>query len=286
MQESKSDLEALAKGLNPTIGFWDPLNVAGASGSLYGFNNEQTIAWYRQAEIKHGRVAMAAFVGYCVQANGGHWATKMTLGGADWPSGSPPAQVGRSRPRASGKLSSSFGSVVETRILWSRRWRRRDVLYAQVGMLELFDESVAPHYMMGRKPGMFPSRSATRYAEGAGYPHPVPFDLFDPFGSLRKMMDTEEKRARGAARRDQQRPRGDARHLRLHERLEGPGLGPGPDLHPAVRRQLHDPRGQLPHAVDDVSQARRPGRGGGGRASRISGTFLLFLARGGGASSS
>ena len=92
MQESKSDLEALAKGLNPTIGFWDPLNVAGASGSLYGFNNEQTIAWYRQAEIKHGRVAMAAFVGYCVQANGGHWATKMTLGGADWPSGSPPEQ--------------------------------------------------------------------------------------------------------------------------------------------------------------------------------------------------
>ena len=66
LQESKSDLEALAKGLNPTIGFWDPLNVAGASGSLYGFNNEQTIAWYRQAEIKHGRVAMAAFVGYCV----------------------------------------------------------------------------------------------------------------------------------------------------------------------------------------------------------------------------
>ena len=67
-------------------------SVAGASGSRYAFNNEQTIAWYRQAEIKHGRVAMAAFVGYCVQANGGHWATKMTLGGADWPSGSPPEQ--------------------------------------------------------------------------------------------------------------------------------------------------------------------------------------------------
>ena len=63
-------------------------------------------------------------------------------------------------------------------------------------MLELFDESVAPHYMMGRKPGMFPSFSDA-YAEGEGYPHPVPFDLYDPFGSLRKRMDTEEKRARG-----------------------------------------------------------------------------------------
>ena len=172
LQESKSDLEALAKGLNPTIGFWDPLNVAGASGSLYGFNNEQTIAWYRQAEIKHGRVAMAAFVGYCVQANGGHWATKMTLGGADWPSGSPPEQWD-ALPAAS-------------------KWQ----IILFVGMLELFDESVAPHYMMGRKPGMFPSFSDA-YAEGEGYPHPVPFDLFDPFGSLRKMMDTEEKRARG-----------------------------------------------------------------------------------------
>merc|ERR1712072_920067 len=36
-----------------------------------------------------------------------------------------------------------------------------------------------------------------RVRRGRGLPAPVPFDLFDPFGSLRKRMDTEEKRARG-----------------------------------------------------------------------------------------
>merc|ERR550514_2132110 len=59
----KAGLEALATKLNPTVGFWDPLGIADDA-------MPETIGWFRHAEIKHGRVAMAAFVGYCVQANG------------------------------------------------------------------------------------------------------------------------------------------------------------------------------------------------------------------------
>mmetsp|Transcript_11385 Transcript_11385/g.33957 ORF Transcript_11385/g.33957 Transcript_11385/m.33957 type:complete len:247 (+) Transcript_11385:295-1035(+) len=167
VQETKADLEAIAQAANPTVGFWDPLNIADSSGALG--DNAATIAWYRQAEIKHGRVAMAAFVGYVAQANGVHWATKMTLGGADWPSGTPPEQWD-ALPQAS-------------------KWQ----IIAFVGLLEIFSESVPPHYMAGGQPGKFPS-FAKAYADGIGFPHPVPFDLYDPF-NLNKQ--TPEQKAKG-----------------------------------------------------------------------------------------
>ena len=36
---------------------WDPLGLA-------DYGSEETLAWFRHAEVKHGRVAMAAFVGW------------------------------------------------------------------------------------------------------------------------------------------------------------------------------------------------------------------------------
>merc|ERR1719269_401016 len=58
-------LKELAVKLNPAVGYWDPLDI--------GAKDKELIAWYRHAEIKHGRVAMAGFVGYLVQSLGLHF---------------------------------------------------------------------------------------------------------------------------------------------------------------------------------------------------------------------
>jgi hypothetical protein len=62
--KNKADMVALAKKLNPVVGFGDPL------GSIRDDVAPETIGGWRHAEIKHGRVAMAGFVGYCAHANG------------------------------------------------------------------------------------------------------------------------------------------------------------------------------------------------------------------------
>ena len=55
-------LKQLAIQQNPVVGYWDPLEIG-------DYFNKEGIAWFRHAEIKHGRIAMAAFVGYGVQSN-------------------------------------------------------------------------------------------------------------------------------------------------------------------------------------------------------------------------
>jgi hypothetical protein len=62
---------------------YDPLGLSELGG-------DETLAWFRHSEVKHGRVAMAAFVGWCVTAGAGlHFPGELAhgLNFADVPSG-------------------------------------------------------------------------------------------------------------------------------------------------------------------------------------------------------
>lgn len=59
-----------------------------------------------------------------------------------------------------------------------------------IGFLEHFSESNGTHYMKGGMPGAFP-----KFTESDKIPHPVPFNLFDPFGFSNGR--SEEAKARG-----------------------------------------------------------------------------------------
>lgn len=158
----------MAEKLNPVVKFFDPLDVS--ETYLWGQSQEFTIGWLRHSEIKHGRVAMAAFVGYCVQSNF-HFPWAETLDGRPFPSTdlSPPEQWD----------ALPFGA------------RLQIILF--VGFLELYSELSEGngmgqlHYTKGGQPGKYP--------EFKGIPHPVPFNLYDPFG-FHKNMSAEQKEKR------------------------------------------------------------------------------------------
>mmetsp|Transcript_17477 Transcript_17477/g.26119 ORF Transcript_17477/g.26119 Transcript_17477/m.26119 type:complete len:250 (+) Transcript_17477:462-1211(+) len=170
MAAGKADLEALATSLNPTVGYYDPLSLA--DKDFWGKGNEATIGFLRQSEIKHGRIAMFAFVGYIVQSNFVlPWA--QTLAGAAHPSAdlSPEAQW----------------DAVPVGAKWQ--------IFAVISALELWDEcgggGALPHYMDGRKPGQYPP--FTLFRDNVHFV----LDLYDPFGFGKNMSEeTKERRLR------------------------------------------------------------------------------------------
>merc|ERR550514_274119 len=149
--------------LNPVVGFYDPLKLS--EGEFWGESNEATIGWLRQAEIKHGRIAMAGFVGFLVHSNGIHFPWKVP---GDEFVGSNAVDLWYNLPYEAKAQIIAFVGIME----W---W----------GELRLEDGQ--KHYMRGGKPGYFPSFE--------GLPHPVPFDLFDPF-KLQKGKSDEWKSKR------------------------------------------------------------------------------------------
>jgi len=168
-------LAALAKELNPIVGYWDPLNIGGTS--------PETIGWFRHAEIKHGRVAMFAFVGYMVQANGIHfpWALQM------------PTSFNPDIPLVTYADISAAGGPADQ---WDALPTAAKVqIFGMIAFLEGWSESSVAlemdgqqHYVRGGKPGYFPTLKDK-------IPHTIPFNYFDPFGLSGKA--TPEKKAKG-----------------------------------------------------------------------------------------
>jgi len=189
--EKLSELEALATKLNPAIGFWDPLSLASIGeleyGALWGpprtteylgGSQEAWIGFLRHAEIKHGRVAMAAFVGYVVQANNIHFPWFSDESAA----GSPPEQWDALPSNIKGAFFLS---------IFLLEW-----LGESTYMHEALGEK---HYMRGGKPGFFPSLKDA-YLENpvtkGPLPEAIPVDLWDPLGNMKELTPEQKERGR------------------------------------------------------------------------------------------
>ena len=125
----------------------------------------------RHAEIKHGRVAMFAFVGYIVHANGIKFPWAMQMDGTAFPSETNPPAL--------------WDAVSD-----SAKWQ----IFTLIAFLEFWSElssDTHKHYMAGGKPGDYPDFVGG--PDSGGIPHPVPFNFYDPFKFSKKM--SEEKKA-------------------------------------------------------------------------------------------
>jgi hypothetical protein len=140
--ESISDLKGLAMDLNPVVGYFDPLKLS--EKEFWGQSNEATIGWLRQSEIKHGRVAMAAFVGFIIHENGIRW---------PWP-----------WPTFQGLSDYSKFEGLSAPAVWDAMpTSSKEQIILTVGILEVISESSRilknsgqDHYMKGGKPGYHP----------------------------------------------------------------------------------------------------------------------------------
>jgi len=122
---------------SPLLGYYDPLNIG--EWELFGPGSQDaTVGWFRHAEIKHGRVAMAAFVGFCVQSNGIKfpWAPFDAI-----PSDISPAAQWDALPEAAKLQIIGFVGFLE--------------IYSEHSFI--LEKEGEKHYMKGGKPGYFPT---------------------------------------------------------------------------------------------------------------------------------
>ena len=173
LSETKADLEALQKALpGPPNSYWDPLALGSATFDWGPQGEEATVGWLRHSEIKHGRVAMAAFVGFIAQCTPLVSGEHKYLPYRGYVAGCTPQEQWDNIPLY-GKLQ----------------------IFTLIGMLESYGEGAGQpdgyvHYMRGGQPGDYPQ------IKGRGGPggHFL-FNLWDPFQLVTRR--TKEENARG-----------------------------------------------------------------------------------------
>jgi len=162
--ETKKDLEALcANNPSPTQffqpsfeGIWDPLGCA--DYDFWGMGNEATIGYLRHAEIKHGRVAMAGFLGF----------------------------LAGSTPLVSGEHTFAPYKGYVAGCTPQAQWDNIPLIgklqiLTLVGMLESYGEGAGQpegyvHYTKGGQPGYYPPIKGK-----GGIGGQILFNLWDPF---------------------------------------------------------------------------------------------------------
>merc|ERR1719174_248805 len=170
---TKADLVELQNSLPGPPGYWDPLEWGGNPALLadLGLDTEEAnIGWLRHAEIKHGRVAMAAVLGFIAQCtplvSGEH--TYAPYRG--YIAGCTPQEQWDNIPLL-GKLQ----------------------IITLVGMLESYGEGAGNdeyvHYTKGGKPGYYPPIKGQAFGQ-------INLNLWDPFSNSPLRGLSEESKAR------------------------------------------------------------------------------------------
>ena len=183
---SKAELEALAEAngdfLGSTLGFWDPLGVTNLD--FWGLGEEGTIGYLRHAEIKHGRVAMAGFLGFCAQS------TPLVAGEHSLPY--------RYRGESLTYPTPPYRGFVEN-VSPQEQWDNIPLIgklqiLVFVGMLESYGEGAGQpdgyvHYTKGGLPGYYPPI----VGGGGGQ---ISLNLYKPFDIFPEQDEAQKARGR------------------------------------------------------------------------------------------
>jgi hypothetical protein len=188
LSETKDDMINLQNSLAGPPGFWDPLGLTDLTFQLgSGYDNELgpegTIGWLRHSEIKHGRVAMAAFLGFIAQC------TPLVKG-----------------PHLVQPYSHYVADVTPQEQWANMPLMAKLQIFTMIGMLESYGEGAATygsddasyvHYTKGGQPGYYPPiKGLGPKFGGDAKGGQIMFDLYDPF-SFGHRAKSDEAKARG-----------------------------------------------------------------------------------------